>query len=96
MNFTGREQAEMNHLNVISLFNGIETPQFTIGDELDSQDLVIEIPEKNEVKIPRKLVSENQFPDQSMYVLDDQLKQLKSKLERLKFYLSELEDILPN
>ena len=43
----------------------------------------------------RLLVSESQFPDQSMYVLCEQLKALRERLERIKFYLGDLDDLLP-
>ncbi len=43
----------------------------------------------------RRLVDEMNFPDQSMYILDEQLKNLKSSLNRLNYYLGELDDILP-
>ena len=43
----------------------------------------------------RLLVQTNQFPDQSMYVLDQQISSLRDSLERLKFYLSDLDDLLP-
>jgi hypothetical protein len=43
----------------------------------------------------RLLVKEMQFPDQSLFVLEQQLADLRLNLGRMKFYLGELEDLLP-
>lgn len=95
MNLSGKEQVNVNPVNVVSLFGKsapevvIEDPMETLLEEAGSDTL-----ERRDV-IARKLVDENQFPDQSMYILEDQLKNLRSSLSRIKFYLGELDDILP-
>lgn len=43
---------------------------------------------------PRALVGESQFPDQSMHILDQQLKGLRESLNRIKFYMGDLDDLL--
>jgi len=43
----------------------------------------------------RIVVSEAQFPDQSMYVLDKQLHSLRESLDRIRFYIGDVEDLLP-
>lgn len=42
-----------------------------------------------------KVVNEDQFPDQSMFTLEEQLQNLRSTLNRIKFYASEMEDLIP-
>lgn len=93
----GREQVEGDTMNVVSLF-GVKNEQIIINDPL--ADLIKEseindtVLEASDVK-PRKLVNENQFPDQSMYILEEQLSNLKSSLNRIKFFTSDIEDLLP-
>jgi len=67
------------------------------GAPLDLSDDVIEVIdfEDQELKASN-LVTPDHFPDQSMYLIDDQIELLKTSLNRLKFYLSELEDIIPH
>lgn len=53
---------------------------------------------KEEQPVPRAeriLVTANQFPDQSLFVLEKQLSQFNETMGRLKFYLSDLDDLLP-
>lgn len=98
MNFAGLE-ADQNQ-NVISLF-GNSLPEtipelFTeFNDEFDLEleDKTEELEAQNVNS--RVLVTSAQFPDQSMYTLDRQLKDLKDNLNRLKFYMSDLKDSLP-
>lgn len=85
--------------NVIPLFSGMEFQAYS--DPL--QDLILEgvfeeFVRETAVVIPEKrysLVTENQFPDQSIFILDQQLSSLKNTMTRLKFYLGELDDLLP-
>jgi hypothetical protein len=98
MNVAGTT-VEAQSLNVLPLFGELEIPLVDpLQDLLDegAQDLLEE--ETLEALRPtpsRSLVSEGQYPDQSMYILDGQLNNLKERVKRLKFYLGELEDILP-
>lgn len=94
------EQVEKDTLNVVSLFGGMNLGQeLVINDPLS--DLLTEgelqedeLLEKIEFKV-RSVVDENQFPDQAMFVLDQQLKSLKSSLKRISFYMDDVEDLLP-
>lgn len=93
MNVNGLENAEMN---VVSLFRG--TTEEIIPDPLET--LIQETEEllTEEIKAEshdRLMVSESQFPDQSMFILDQQLGQLKESIGRMKFYLLDLDDLLP-
>ncbi len=93
MNVTGFEKAEMN---VVSLFGGIQEEY--IPDPLEAllqetEEILVE-----EMKLDtrnRLIVSETQFPDQSMFTLDQQLSALKDSISRMKFYLLDLDDLLP-
>ena len=104
MNVTGREQVEADTINVVSLFGRTAEMASTMMDpiqelineaKLEDFDLEIEIEEELVMKAPRKVVDQNQFPDQSMFTLDEQLAKLRSNLNRIKFYLGDVEDILP-
>lgn len=97
MNLSGREQVEADTLNVVSLFSK-SNAEIIISDPLEDlmkesaiEDVVLEAAE---VKV-RKLVNENQFPDQSIFILEEQLSSLKVSLNRIKFYLGDIEDLLP-
>lgn len=95
MNLSGKEQANVNTVNVLSLF-GKSAPEVVIEDPMETllEEAGTDTLERREV-VARKVVDENQFPDQSMYILEDQLKSLRTSLNRIKFYLGELDDILP-
>jgi len=93
MNVNGLDQTE----NVVPLFGGgiiedsIPDPLETLLQETES----ILIEEKKLEQSNRLMVTESQFPDQSMFTLDQQLGQLKESLGRMKFYLLDLDDLLP-
>lgn len=94
------EQVEKDTLNVVSLFGGMNLGQeLVMSDPLsdlltEGELLEDELHEKIEFKV-RNVVDENQFPDQAMFVLDQQLKSLKSSLKRISFYMDDVEDLLP-
>lgn len=97
MNLSSREQVEADTVNVVSLF-GKSNAEIIINDPLEDlikesalEDVVLEA---SEVKA-RKLVDENHFPDQSVYILEEQLSNLRASLNRIKFYLGDIEDLLP-
>ena len=101
---TGREQVEADTANVVSLFGRTAEMASTMMDpiqelikeaKMEDFDLEIEIEEEVVMSAPRKVVEANQFPDQSMFTLDEQLAKLRSNLNRIKFYLGDVEDILP-
>lgn len=106
MNVAGNPKTNENS-NVLSLFG--YAPAETEAEALmpdPLRNLLLEAEaeafmaqaQEDEIQLtrsPRILVRENQFPEQSLYVLDQQLGQLKSSLGRLKFYLSDLDDMLP-
>ncbi|MFL5784855.1 MAG: hypothetical protein ACJ76H_09615 [Bacteriovoracaceae bacterium] len=90
----GLENAEKN---VVSLFGGA-VAETNIPDPLETLLQETELILKEEVKLERRdlpMVSESQFPDQSMFVLDQQLGMLKESIGRIKFYLLDLDDLLP-
>ena len=96
MNLSGNSQMNEN-ANVVALFSHV---QVEIPDPL--QELLIEAEsqaweaeEPVMAKADRLLVSAEQFPDQSLFILDKQLASLKESMSRLKFYLSDLDDLLP-
>lgn len=99
MNFAGTSEATQNQ-NVISLFGNNTLPEMSpelfteFNDEFDLETEIDLKATPTEIKT-RNLVTAQQFPDQSMHTLDRQLKDLKTNLGRLKFYLSDLKDALP-
>jgi hypothetical protein len=100
MNVAGNSNV-VEKANVLSLFGGLEAelndPLMDLiqeGNQLD-QDLDLELDETPVTQSKRVLVTENQFPDQSLHILDQQLVELKMNLGRLKFYLGDLDDLLP-
>lgn len=84
----------LQDLNILSLFNK------TVQDSLDqvgeeNEELSTDISElKNALNFPR--VNETMFPDQSLFVLEKQLKALKSNLSRIKFYMGDINDLIPH
>ncbi len=94
------DQAEMTtNSNVLSLFSTVKVempdPLQELLNEAEAEawaeeDIIPEAPAK------RLLVSDKQFPDQSLYTLDQQLANLTKSLGRLKFYLNDLDDLLPS
>lgn len=102
MSVTGREQVEADTVNVVSLFGRsaemsmmMDPIQELIKEsKLEDFDLEIEV-EAPVAAAPRKLVGKEQFPDQAMFTLEEQLERLKSNLNRIKFYLNDIEDLLP-
>lgn len=98
MNLNGREEAQVETLNVVSLWKTQEHAEVIQNDPLT--DLILEAAIEDEVLETAhvrtaRLVNENQFPDQSMYILDEQLMNLRTNLKRIKFYLGELDEIIP-
>jgi hypothetical protein len=101
MNVLGQSE-NLENSNVLSLFARPELSSETMLDPLQEllREAEIEAFAESEDDRPlqsrkRLLVSETQFPDQSLYTLEQQLSQLNVSLGRLKFYLSDLDDILP-
>lgn len=100
MNLSGREQLETDNVNVVSLFGRMNREEVIVNDPLADLIKESEIMDIEETFIAaptkaRKVVSENQFPDQSIYVLEEQLSNLRTSLNRIKFYLGDLDDLLP-
>lgn len=94
MNVAGT--AELENSKVLSLFGQSAALGPDPLEELLEDALLEESEESvNETPKARLLVSENQFPDQSMFTLDQQLADLRQNLGRLKFYLGDLDDLLP-
>lgn len=97
MSFEGREEVEMT--NVVPLFSTHPAEFKDILQELSDEASIWSDEAEEEITFEadskRLIVSENQFPDQSMYILDQQIMGLKERLAKLKFYLSDLDDLLP-
>jgi hypothetical protein len=96
MNFSGTENVERSQLKVVSFINRRSLDFLQDFPELNLREDPTNYsrPPQRQDLIP-SLVQEHQFPDQSIYRLQEQLKLVKSNLGRIKFYLEELEDILP-
>jgi hypothetical protein len=99
MNVNGRGQVDVSVENVVSLFrptlNDSILPQDPLESLIEESRISEEVIESKPLRTT-KIVNENQFPDQSMLILEDQLLALRSRLNRIKFYLGELEEIIPN
>jgi hypothetical protein len=96
MNVVGNAGMNENG-NVVSLFS---STQIELPDPLQEllKEAELDAWEEDEapvLKANRLLVSENQFPDQSLFTLEKQLANLNESMGRLKFYLSDLDDLLP-
>ncbi len=93
-----RTDLEIEKANVISLFGeaNAEMIERDLLASLADGSLMEETSQEQASAPPRKLVSEQQFPDQSIYTLQEQLQNLKRGLQRLKFYLDDLEDVIPH
>jgi hypothetical protein len=96
MNVSGNSQMNEN-ANVVALFSHVQVvipdPLQELLNEAESEAWETEEPVM--VKADRVLVSAEQFPDQSLFILEKQLASLKESMSRLKFYLSDLDDLLP-
>jgi len=96
MNVAGN--AEMNeNSNVVPLFSSVQVEMPDPLQELlnEAEAEAWEADEAPVMKTDRLLVTENQFPEQSLFVLEKQLAALQENMARLKFYLSDLDDLLP-
>jgi hypothetical protein len=81
-------------MNVLSLFKEVEfevDPLETLIQEGEIEDEA-SVAEFSAEK--RLLVSESQFPDQSVYTLEKQLSSLRESLDRIQFYLSDVDDLI--
>lgn len=99
MNVGGSEQVERDPLNVVSLFGGADLNHEALqSDPLTDliQESLIDDSEPELIAVrSRNVVTESQFPDQSLHILDQQLKSLRSNMNRIRFYLDDVEDLLP-
>jgi len=99
MNLRGSDQVEQNSMNVVSLFGNMNQDILQNDPMADLMEEAMILDTEEEIEemelAPRNVVNENQFPDQSMYILEEQLSKLRSSLNRMRFYLGDLEDIIP-
>lgn len=103
MRVSGKEMREKS--NVLALFGPAHTGSLELGPdplqellneaEAEAWDQLEEAEEAPMMLPARILVTESQFPDQSLFLLEKQLEQLNASLVRLRFYLSDLDDLLP-
>jgi hypothetical protein len=86
------ENLELENATILPLFTDVEiSHDYSLTIEaMDTARLTPRAAPKS-----RPILSETQFPDQSIYTLNDQLRILQMNLERLKFYLSDMDDLLP-
>ena len=96
MNLRGPIEVENGKVNVVSLF-GSTNEDVILNDPLT--DLIKESEIEDALLSPdtihsKRIVNEDLFPDQSLFILEEQLGSLRTKLNRIKFYLGELDDIL--
>ena len=92
----GSDKVETESINVLALFSQMNE-EILIQDSLETllEEAQIQNTEPLKTSV-RVVVQENQFPEQSLFTLEEQLKNLKSNMNRIKFYLGELDDILPD
>ncbi len=99
MSVGGSEQVERDPLNVVSLFGSQDLNQEALSSDPLSDLIKESLVEDNESEAievrSRNVVTESQFPDQSMHILEQQLKSLRSNMNRIRFYLDDVEDLLP-
>lgn len=91
--------------NVLALFGSVQDGLLEQGPdplqellneaEAEAWDELQEEIEAPKARAARILVTESQFPDQSLFMLEKQLAQLNESVARLSFYLSDLDDLLP-
>jgi hypothetical protein len=97
MNLTGGEQMNVENVKVISLFKKMDTIESTLDPIAELiEEMGVEEVSETKVEMKRNVATENHFPDQSLFILDEQMKLLKKRLNRMKFYIGELDDLLPN
>jgi hypothetical protein len=95
MSVSEKSGLENKPVNVLALFSEIVIPETTGSNITEEEDAEFLMQEEVIVAKPRRLVSENQFPDQSLFILDAQLSGLKESLSRIKFYLGDVDDLMP-
>lgn len=95
--FTESQNAQSS--NVLALFGDQEIgidPLQTLLDEAQTEAFLEEESEDLETNLKRPaVVNVLGNPDQSMYLLENQLEALKDRMGRLNFYLNGVQDILP-
>jgi hypothetical protein len=98
MNVAGKERATTE--NVLPLFGGIQVPE-SEGHLVDPLQELLNVAQAESEVAPivqerrRDIVTSSQPPEQAMYTLEKQLQGLRKSLDRIKFYLGEIEDLLP-
>lgn len=88
MNVVGNSEMETLNVETMGLLDPLQEllSEGLLESDFESEELARE---------PRLLVQEASFPDQSMHILDLQLSNLREKLSRLKFYITDIDDLLP-
>lgn len=96
MNVNG-ERPDALKVNVVPLFGNLdEAILLDPLTELLNEGQIDSFQEVQPVRTERrKVVRDDHFPEQGMLILDQQLANLRESLSRIKFYLSDLDDLLP-
>jgi hypothetical protein len=94
MNTVGTH-VEAHAMNVVPIFDFQKDAPDPLEELLLESGLVDDMDEVNSSSTIRLVAKPTHFPQQSMYVLETQLKDLKYNIERLKYFLGDLDDLLP-
>ncbi len=98
MNLGNSEVLVSETANVLSLYGQVE--DVDVADPLEALLLEAGVSEDDEEEVSsspvkRARVYEHHAPDAGLYILEEQLSQLRSRLHRIKFYLNEINDLIP-
>ncbi len=98
MNLGNSENLISESANVLSLYSHVE--EVDLDDPLEALLHEAGVPEDDEEEVSasvvqKALVLEHHAPDVGLYIIEEQLSQLRSRLHRIKFYLNEINDLIP-
>lgn len=98
MNLSNSENLISDSAKVLSLYGQAE--EANIEDPLEALLLEAGVSGEDEVELSASFVRPlriqgHHSPEAGLYVIEEQLAQLRSRLHRIKFYLNEINDLLP-
>ncbi len=87
-----------HHLNVVPLFSDLGTefipdPLAQLLAEGEGLSFEERVPPLRQER--RRTVREDHFPEQAFPILEQQLAGIRENINRLKFFLSDLDDLIP-